>query len=122
MNTTKILALGVAAAIAVSSGSAMAKSKGEKLFKKKCGTCHTLEEGKHKVGPSLAGVMGRKAGSTDFGKYKALKGADFAWDEDSIDKWIENPKKFIGKPTAMTVKVKREKERDAIIDFLKGED
>lgn len=122
MNTTKILALGVAAAIAVSSGSAMAKSKGEKLFKKKCGTCHTMEAGKHKVGPSLADIMGRKAGSTDFGKYKALKDADFTWDEDNLDKWIENPKKFIGKPTAMTVKVKKEKERDAIIDYLKGED
>jgi len=122
MNTTKILALGVAAAIAVSSGSALAKSKGEKLFKKKCGTCHTMEAGKHKIGPSLADVMGRKAGSTDFKKYKALKGSDIVWDDDNLDKWIANPKKFIGKPTAMTVKVKREKERDAIIDFLKGED
>ena len=122
MNTTKILALGVAAAIAVSSGSALAKSKGEKLFKKKCATCHTMEAGKHKIGPSLAGVMGRKAGSTDFSKYKALKDSDIVWDEDNIDKWIANPKKFIGKPTAMTVKVKKEKERDAIIDYLKGDD
>jgi len=122
MNTTKILALGVAAAIAVSSGSAMAKSKGEKLFKKKCGTCHTMEAGKHKVGPSLADIVGRKAGTTDFKKYKALKGSDIVWDEDNLDKWIANPKKFIGKPTAMTVKVKKEKERDAIIDFLQGED
>ena len=122
MNTTKILALGVAAAIAVSSGSALAGGKGEKLFKKKCGTCHTMEAGMHKVGPSLADIMGRKAGSTDFGKYKALKGSDIVWDEDNLNKWIENPKKFIGKPTAMTVKVKKEKERDAIIDYLKGED
>jgi len=121
MNTTKILALGVAAAIAVSSGSAMAAGKGAKLFKKKCGTCHTVKPGKHKIGPSLAGVIGRKAGSTDFKKYKALKGADFTWDEENISKWIANPKKFIGKPTAMTVKVKKEKERKEIIEFLKGE-
>lgn len=121
MNTTKILALGVAAAIAVSSGSAMAASKGAKLFKKKCGTCHTMEEGKHKVGPSLAGIIGRQAGTTSFKKYKALKGATFTWDEENIDKWIANPKKFIGKPTAMTAKIKKEKERKLIIGFLKGE-
>jgi len=121
MNTTKFLALGIAAAIAVSSGSAMAAGKGAKLFKKKCSTCHSMEAGKNKVGPSLAGVIGRKAGSTDFKKYKALKGSDIVWDEDSLDKWITNPKKFIGKATAMTVKVKKEKDRKEIIKFLKGE-
>jgi len=121
MNTTKFLALGIAAAIAVSSGSAMAAGKGAKLFKKKCSSCHSMDAGKHKTGPSLAGIMGRKAGSTDFAKYKALKGADFTWDEANIDKWITNPKKFIGKSTAMTVKVKKDKDRKEIIEFLKGE-
>ena len=33
------------------------------LFKKNCAICHTLEAGKNKIGPSLAGVVGRKAGS-----------------------------------------------------------
>lgn len=122
MQKTKILAFGLAAAIAATSGTALAAKDGAKLFKRKCGTCHSIEPGKHKIGPSLAGVVGRKAGSTDFSKYKALKGADFTWDEETIDKWITDPKGFIGKPTAMTVKVKREKERDAIIDFLKGDD
>lgn len=120
MHTTKLLALGIAAMVAISSGSAMAKSSGEKLFKKKCGTCHSMEPGKHKVGPSLAGVIGRKAGSTNFPKYKSLKNADFTWDLTSIDAWITNPKKFIKKPTAMTVKVKKEKDRKAIIDYLRG--
>lgn len=120
MHTTKLLAMGIAAMVAVSSSTAMAKSSGEKLFKKKCGTCHSMEPGKHKVGPSLAGVIGSKAGSTDFPKYKALKGADFAWDLSSIDAWITNPKKFIKKSTAMTVKVKKEKDRKAIINYLSG--
>jgi len=120
MNTSKILALSIAAAIAASSGSAMASSDdGAKLFKKKCSTCHTVEAGKHKTGPALAGIIGRKAGSTDFSKYKALSGADFTWDEANLAEWIEDPKKFIGKPTAMTVKVKKEDERAAIIEYLK---
>ena len=80
-----------------------------------------MEEGQHKVGPSLAGVVGRKAGTTDFTKYKALAGADITWTEENLDAWITDPKKFIGKPTAMTVKVKKDDEREAIIDYLKGE-
>ena len=120
MNMPKTIALSIAATIAITSSNAMAKSTGEKLFKKKCGTCHSMEPGKHKVGPSLAGVIGRKAGSTDFPKYKALNGASFVWDLETIDRWITNPKKFISKPTAMTVKVKKEKDRQAIIDYLNG--
>ena len=119
MNTSKIFALGLAAAVAVGAGSAIADD-GEKLFKKKCGTCHTVEAGKHKVGPALAGIVGSKAGATDFSKYKALKGSDIVWDEANLDAWIENPKKFIGKPTAMTVKIKKEDERKAIIEYLKA--
>lgn len=91
---------------------------GAALFKKKCSTCHALEPGKHKVGPSLAGILGRKAGSTDFPKYRALKDADFTWDKTNIAAWISDPKKFIGKPTAMTVKIKVEKDRQAIIEYL----
>lgn len=123
MKTThSILAFGIVASVALSSGSAFAAGKGEKLFKKKCGTCHSMDAGEHKVGPSLAGIIGRQAGSTDFKNYKALKGADFTWNTENIGEWITDPKKFIGKPTAMTVKVKKEDERDAIIAYLTGED
>lgn len=93
--------------------------KGKKIFKKKCGSCHELD--KHKVGPMLKGVIGRKAGSTDFPKYKALEGADFTWDESNISAWLADPKKFIGKRTTMAGKIKKEKDRLAIIEYLKSE-
>ena len=128
MKTTKLLALGLAATVAISSGTAMASEKGEKLFKKKCGVCHSIEPGKHKVGPSLAGVMGRKAGDTDFSKYKAMKGASFTWDAAKMDAWITNQKDFLkankdivgAQSTAMSAKIKKESERKEIIDFLSG--
>lgn len=92
--------------------------EGAKLFKKKCGSCHRLD--KNVVGPKLKGVIGRKAGSTDFAKYKALKGADFVWDEENLSAWIADPKKFIGKPTAMVGKVRSAEDRKAIIEYLKA--
>lgn len=130
MKTTKILALSLAAAVAFSSASAMAKS-GEKTFKKKCGACHSMEPGKHKIGPSLAGIIGSKAGSAEgYKKYKAMKGANFTWDEEKLDSWITNQKKFLkankdivgGPKTSMSAKIKKEKDRKAIIEYIKDAD
>lgn len=110
----------VAAAMTATSGTAVAASDGENLFNKKCGTCHSFEPHMHKVGPSLAGIFGRQAGASDYPKYKALKDADWIWDEASIDDWIADPKGFSGKPTPMTVKIKNQDDRTAIIEYLKS--
>ncbi|MBO6519584.1 MAG: c-type cytochrome [Rhodospirillales bacterium] len=96
---------------------------GEKVFNK-CKACHALEAGKHKVGPSLAGVVGRQAGTAEgFGKYKGLEGADWVWDEAALMGYLEDPKDFVkaknGKRTSMVLKLRKEEDRKAVIEFLK---
>lgn len=129
MKTTKFLAFGIAAAIAATSGTAMADGAGEDLFKKKCGSCHSMEPGEHKIGPSLAGVMGRTAGTADgYTKYKAMKGASFTWDDATMDAWITDQKTFLvahkdvvgDQKTSMAAKIKKPEERAAIIEYLKA--
>ena len=93
---------------------------GKKLYDKHCKKCHAMEPGKHGLGPSLAGIFGKQAGTTDFKKYKALVGSDIVWDDANMSAWIEDPKKFIGKKTTMVVKVKKADERQAIIDYMKA--
>ena len=97
---------------------------GAKVFNK-CKACHTLEAGKHKIGPSLAGVVGRKAGTAEgYTKYKGLKGADWTWSEDELMAYLENPKDYTkdktGTGSSMTLKLKKEDQRKAVIEFLKG--
>lgn len=94
-------------------------SEGEELFKKQCSKCHTLVAGKHAIGPSLAGIVGKPAGKQDFKKYKALVDVDVVWTDENLDGWLEDPKKFIGAKTTMTNKVKTPEERAAIIEYMK---
>lgn len=115
------LALLSCLAVAFVSTPAFAESdNGEKLFKRKCASCHKFD--KHAVGPMLQGVIGRKAGSTDYGKYRALADADFTWDETKLDGWLADPKGFIGKNTSMAGKIKDPEDRAAIIEYLKSQD
>ena len=118
MKTKNMLALSTLLMAAMVSGPALADGDGAKVFKKKCKVCHTTEAGKHKMGPSLAGIVGMKAGSTSFAKYKGLKGSDVVWTEENLDKFLANPKKFVGAKT-MALKLKKEDDRAAVIAYLK---
>jgi hypothetical protein len=60
-------------------GSAAAED-GQLAFNNVCRTCHTLEEGDNRLGPSLHKIIGRKAGSLPNYRYSnAMKGADLVW-------------------------------------------
>ena len=93
--------------------------KGKKVFKK-CVACHSLQEGKNKIGPSLYNLLGRKAGSVDGYKYsKAMKNSDVVWDEESLDKFLTKPRKFIKKTKMSFLGIKKKSLRDDLISFFK---
>lgn len=97
--------------------------RGKKVFNK-CKACHSIKAGKHKIGPSLAGVIGRKSGTAKgFKRYKGLKGADWTWDEETLDEYLTNPKLFVKsrnkRKSAMMLKLKKKRDRDNVIAYLK---
>jgi len=79
---------------AFASGEALAASP-----ESRCKACHTFDKGgKAKVGPNLFGVVGRKAGSTDFEKYSAsLKGGNWVWSKENLKAWVCDSKEAIKK-------------------------
>ncbi len=98
--------------------------RGKRVFNK-CKACHSIKAGKHKIGASLAGVINRKAGTAKgFKRYKGLKGADWTWDEATLDEYLTNPKKFVKsrnkRKSAMILKLKKKRDRDDVIAYLKS--
>ena len=69
---------------------------GKSIFEEECSECHNIQ-GKHKKGPTLAGVLGRKAGTvTDYSEYSdEMKSSGIVWSEDTLDKYLTTPRKFI---------------------------
>ena len=94
--------------------------KGKKVFKK-CVACHSLEEGKNKIGPPLNNLLGRKAGSVKGYKYsKAMKNSGVVWNEESLDKFLTKPRKFIPKTKMSFRGIKKKSLRDDLISFFKN--
>ena len=58
---------------------------GEKIYAH-CAPCHSTTPGENKVGPSLAGVFGRKSGTeTGYSYSSAVEGLNITWDETSTN-------------------------------------
>ena len=106
-----------AAAPAAAEGDA---ARGKRVFNK-CKACHLLEDtGKKKIGPHLAGIFGRQAGSIAGFRYsKAMKKADIVWDETTIDAYIAAPRKFIKGNKMAFAGVRKAKDRADVIAYLK---
>src|SRR4051794_17412683 len=80
-------------------------SEGQEIYQAQCSACHSNQPGVNGIGPSLAGVAGRKAGSLPgFHFTPALQGSGLAWTAENFIQFLADPSKLVP-GTAMTVMV-----------------
>jgi cytochrome c len=108
------------AALAGLSVPAARAQDGESLFKRQCGACHTVEAGRNKIGPSLAGIAGKKAAAVeDFDYSDALRSAKITWDDDALTKYLTDPKGLVPGGKMVFAGMKDPDDVKAVIAFLK---
>jgi cytochrome c len=94
-------------------------ANGAKLFKPKCGLCHSTEAGQNKVGPSLAGVVGRKAGTIATYSYSdAMRNSGLTWDSATLDTYLAGPRAKVPGTKMTFVGLPKESDRADIISYL----
>ncbi|MEZ0472641.1 c-type cytochrome [Luteimonas salinilitoris] len=92
---------------------------GEQIYRTRCAACHALDPGQNRIGPPLAGVVGRAAGSVEGGRYTdAMRESGIVWDAETLDVYLANPRQRVP-GTSMMFVLPDAAQRKAIIAFLR---
>ena len=115
-----MLAVTVSAA-AMAEGNAV---QGASIFQRRCQMCHVADAEVTRIGPTLLGLFGRKAGSIEgFAYSDALKGKGeegLVWTEDTLDAYLTNPKSYIPRNRMAFPGLKNPEERLDLIAYLEA--
>ena len=92
---------------------------GKVVYQNLCAACHSTDPAMVMPGPTLAGVMGRKAASVNgYAMYTdALKKHGVTWNEKTLDEFLASPSTKVP-GTMMIMPVPDEKQRADLISYL----
>lgn len=85
----------------------------------RCLACHDLNTGATRLGPSLKGVMGRKAGSLPGYAYSdAMKTRGVSWTPDTLDAYLKSPTTYVKGTKMAFAGLPDAKDRADVIAYL----
>jgi cytochrome c2 len=99
------------------------RDEGERAFQK-CYSCHSIDPKEIDLsGPTLAGVVGRRAAALAGFRYSPAmrkSGAEgLVWTDETLDRYLADPLEMIPETTMSFPGVRNAAERRAIIEYLK---
>lgn len=94
--------------------------KGKVVFLQ-CKTCHVLDPGVNRIGPSLAGLVGRPAGTVEgFSYTPANKNSGITWTPEKLFQYLENPKRVIPGTKMAFAGLPKGQDRADVIAYLQA--
>ncbi len=118
MQVTRLCLAAIVIAVANPAPAAEDVGAGQEIYQAQCSACHSNKPGVNGIGPSLAGVAGRKAGSlSGFHYTPAISGSGLSWDAKTFIQFLADPTKLVP-GTAMTVMVPDETGRANLFAYL----
>lgn len=92
--------------------------QGRRVFAR-CRSCHVLEEGVNRVGPSLYGIFGREAGSVEGFRYsEANQTSGITWTHETMFEYLENPREYIPGTIMAFPGLRDEQDRADVIAYI----
>jgi cytochrome c len=108
-----------ALALAVPGARAQDAMRGRVLYEG-CAPCHKLEPSSSEQGPTLIGIIGRKAAALeDFRYSRAIMRANIVWDEATLDAYLADTQAYIAGTRMPFGGIPEKTERADLIAFLK---
>ncbi|NNF93775.1 MAG: cytochrome c family protein [Altererythrobacter sp.] len=96
-------------------------ANGENVFLQ-CKACHVVDEGVNRVGPSLAGIIGRTAGTVDgFSYTEANANSGIVWTPEKMFQYLENPRRVIPGTRMAYAGLKDGQKRADLIAYLQAQ-
>ena len=93
------------------------------VFKRYCGVCHSLEEGRNKIGPSLAAIVGRQSASIQSFSYSApMRKLGVVWTKENLDRYLTAPADMVPGTIMMFPGLRKDDERESLIEYLASPD
>lgn len=84
-----------------------------------CQTCHAVEAGVNKIGPSLAGIVGRAAGTVAGYTYTpANRDSGITWSQEKLFQYLENPQRVVPGTKMAFAGIPDEQKRADVIAYL----
>jgi Cytochrome c2 len=89
------------------------------VFKRYCSVCHSVEEGKNKIGPSLANIVGQHSASVQSFSYSdPMRKLGVVWTPENLNTFLTNPAELVPGTSMAFPGIKNGDERKALIDYL----
>jgi cytochrome c2 len=85
-----------------------------------CSACHSTDPGKNGIGPSLAGVYGKKAAHLASYDYsEAMEKSGLTWNDAGLNRFLTDPQGVVPGTKMAYPGLKDAARRRAMIDYLK---